>query len=68
MFKVCERVLIGDLQWTSHINGMKHKRVLDKQKKLARKKEWEAAKEKEKESAEEFVEKVQNKNDIKAAA
>ncbi|XP_076671668.1 tRNA dimethylallyltransferase isoform X4 [Andrena cerasifolii] len=33
--EVCERILIGNFQWNLHLHGMKHKRVLNRKKKLS---------------------------------
>ncbi|OXU29492.1 hypothetical protein TSAR_015845 [Trichomalopsis sarcophagae] len=32
--EVCQRVFIGELQWTEHMTGAKHKRVLEKKRRL----------------------------------
>lgn len=34
-WQVCERIFIGNFQWNLHLHGMKHKRVLNRKKKLS---------------------------------
>ncbi|XP_047360777.1 tRNA dimethylallyltransferase isoform X1 [Vespa velutina] len=32
--EICERIFIGELQWNAHINGLKHKKILQRMRKM----------------------------------
>lgn len=36
-FQICERIFIGELQWKDHLRSIKHKKVMEKKKRLANK-------------------------------
>ncbi|KAL2718652.1 tRNA dimethylallyltransferase isoform X2 [Vespula squamosa] len=32
--KICDRIFIGELQWNAHINGLKHKKILQRMRRM----------------------------------